>query len=206
MAEKEDQIYRNLEYVSKAYFAVEGIYPFWESAFALIVGQIFIAYFTSQACNDQKIGLVWLGLFLSFLWLILVSLNLQYANHIDTKMQKLRDCLRRCDPPPSFIWPWREKEDGSSLGNTLYSLVIGKKEEETTRQALANLPWSTWFYRRFLPFVLVCFWGQLLYKYFVTIFVIILLVLMFICYKKKSKSTKKNPDSSIPTKGCQLFM
>ena len=41
--DKDDQ-YKNLEFVSKAYSVAEGAFPLWEAVFALIVGQILIAF------------------------------------------------------------------------------------------------------------------------------------------------------------------
>jgi len=69
-------IYKNLEFVSKAYSVADGAFPLWEAVFALVVGQLLIAYFSPYAHDDQKIGLAILGLILSVVWFILVSLNL----------------------------------------------------------------------------------------------------------------------------------
>jgi hypothetical protein len=74
-----DLLYKNLEHVSSAYNAAEGVFPYWEAAFAIIVGQIFIAYYGQGICPSQKMQLAFLGAILSSIWFILVSLNLQYA-------------------------------------------------------------------------------------------------------------------------------
>jgi hypothetical protein len=75
-----EQIYKNLEYVSHAYFQAEGVFPFWEAAFALIVGQLFLAYFDPNASNSQQRWLeAVIGCIITYIWFILVSLNLQYS-------------------------------------------------------------------------------------------------------------------------------
>jgi hypothetical protein len=102
MMDKKDP-YKNLEFASKAYSVAEGAFPLWEAVFALIVGQILIAYFSSHMHVDQKIGLAFLGLVLSTIWFILVSLNFLNAYHINKKLLKIQDCLRACDPSTPFI-------------------------------------------------------------------------------------------------------
>ena len=51
---KMDLIYKNLEYVSRSYSTAEQVYPFWEAAFALIVGQLIVAYFNPDVCIYQQ--------------------------------------------------------------------------------------------------------------------------------------------------------
>ena len=62
---------KNLEFMAKAYSVAEGVFPLWEAVFALIVGQIFIAYFSTNVDHWQKILIALLGLILSFTWLYL---------------------------------------------------------------------------------------------------------------------------------------
>jgi hypothetical protein len=103
--DKIDLIYRNLEYNSNAYIAAENAFPFWESAYALIIGQLFIAYFQMPQLNikmgyfydsnfDTHIFIVLFGLILSGLWFILVSLNLQYANHMNKMIEESHKLLK----------------------------------------------------------------------------------------------------------------
>jgi len=93
-----DLIYKNLEYVSNAYSTAEGGFPYWETIFAFIVGQILIAYFTIKVdqatginvvISEQKFWLEVVGFGLSYIWFILVSLNLQNVLH----MNRIMECL-----------------------------------------------------------------------------------------------------------------
>jgi len=79
-------LYKNLEHVSHAYFTAEGIFPYWETVFALIVGQLFIAYFQG-IFPSQEILLIVFGIVLSFIWFILVSLNLQNVSYMGSQAE-----------------------------------------------------------------------------------------------------------------------
>jgi hypothetical protein len=110
MTDKND-LYKNLEFVSKAYYVAEGAFPLWEAVFALIEGQILVAYFSSHVHTDQKIGLAFLGLVISIIWFMLVSLNYLNARYINEKMDKLHSCLSVLDPSMPFVWPWPTDKD-----------------------------------------------------------------------------------------------
>jgi hypothetical protein len=170
MADKKD-IYRNLEYVSKAYFSAEQVFPFWEAAFALIIGQIFIAYFNPQLCNSQKIWLASLGAILSIIWFILVSLDYLNAAHMDRKMQGLcrryNDILEESsgkDKADStkgkqdslFIWPWPNSKDKQKW--TLKVILTGHLPDEENQVCIGDLLKSTWFWRKILPLLLCIYW------------------------------------------------
>ncbi|VVB64126.1 Uncharacterised protein [uncultured archaeon] len=131
MAIDKHDLYKNMEFALNAYSVAEGAFPLWEAVFALIVGQIIIAYFGSHMHVDQKIGLAFLGLILSSIWFILVSLNRLNAVHINEKMLKIQDYLRTSDPQTLFIWPWPKQDNPLK---------------------------STWLYRRILPGVMILAW------------------------------------------------
>jgi hypothetical protein len=84
MTDKDD-LYKNLEFALNAYTIAENVFPLWEAAFALIVGQILIV---------------------SAIWFILVSLNCLNAAYVDGEMCKIRDCIRTYHFSTPFIWPW----------------------------------------------------------------------------------------------------
>jgi hypothetical protein len=67
-----DLLYKNLEYISSAYSLAEGAFPFWEAAFALIIGQVLMAYFTPGVCIYQ---LIWLAVSRLHDFLYLVSFS-----------------------------------------------------------------------------------------------------------------------------------
>jgi len=51
--DKINLIYKNLQYISNTYNTSEQIFPIWEAAFALIVGQLMVAYFDPGICNND---------------------------------------------------------------------------------------------------------------------------------------------------------
>jgi hypothetical protein len=174
--EKKDRIellYRNLEYNSGAYIAAETAFPFWESAYALIIGQLFIAYFQSQ--SHKFIGphmfIALFGLILSFFWFVLVSLNLQNANHIDSMLQESHRLLKEelnCTPANVHfikIYPSPYEKARWSIWDIFWGNRPGNKPD------FKKMLKSTWFYRRALPFVLFIIWSILLEMLVATIFI-----------------------------------
>ena len=90
-------LYKNLEHVSHAYFQAEGVFPLWESAFALIIGQLLIAYFNPEyfyqkftASDEQRFWICLVSASMSFAWFMLVSLNLQNSLHVEERMHYLQ--------------------------------------------------------------------------------------------------------------------
>jgi hypothetical protein len=158
MTEKDD-IYKNLEFVSKAYSVAEGAFPLWEAVFALIVGQILVTYFSINENHYQKIMIALLGVILSFAWLYLVGLNYLNADHINKKMLILRDILSKCSTSTPFIWPWPIKEDKENWN--LMAIITGQLPEQP-RTSIATLIKSTWVWRKILPGILLLFWVVLI--------------------------------------------
>lgn len=165
-----DLLYKNLEHASNAYFAVETIFPVWEAAFALIVGQLIVAYFNPDIYIRQQQQLAFVGLIIAFIWFILVSLNFQNASYMDGKIKYLHKCLdtelkNDCDkdlPVRNFINPWPKDEDKKKW--TLKKIILGLNDNDKFN--LGKALKSTWFYRRILPLILCIFWVYLLiYSY-----------------------------------------
>ncbi len=160
---KIDLLYKNLEHVSAAYFAAEGVYPSWEAAFALIVGQIFIAYYGQHVCPSQQFLLAVFGVVLSSIWFIIVSLNLQYAIHIEREARRLQDMLddeikkNGSANQLEFIRPWIWEKKDWTLGDIFWG-VRPKARHVSKGVWFAVIIKSTWFYRRVLPFFLCLFW------------------------------------------------
>lgn len=150
-------LYKNLGHVSDVYFAEEGVFPYWETVFALIIGQIFIAYFNSGG----SIWLAFFGFILSLIWFILVSLNYQNALYTGGKVRDLQDRLNTeligdaSIPLREFVYPWPSDTDKEKW--TLRSIFWGTRPDETP--SLKKVIKSTWLYRRILPLVLLAFWG-----------------------------------------------
>lgn len=165
-SERIDLLYKNLEHVSAAYFTAEGVYPYWEAAFAIIIGQIFIAYYGQGSCASQQIYLAFFGVVLSLIWFLLVSLNLQYAIYIEGRARVLQNMLKNEYEKNGFrtlefIEPWVKDKLNWSVGNIFWG-TVPDGEEETKSQWFATLLKSTWFYRRALPFMLLMIWISVL--------------------------------------------
>jgi len=172
-----DLLYKNLGHVSNAYNAEESIFPLWESAFALIIGQLFIAFFDKGA-SRYLMPLAFLGLTLSIFWLALVSLNLKNAQHVVGQIEDLHKSL--ADELHSlnleFVKPWPEDEGKKNwcwLGNILLGskpkcMVKSEAKGRTTSDRpmvsrFIDLSKSTWIWRRMLPVLLIISWSYLLH-------------------------------------------
>jgi hypothetical protein len=158
MTDKDD-IYKNLEFASKAYSVAEGAFPLWEAVFALIVGQILVTYFSINENHSQKIVIALLGLILSFSWLYLVGLNYLNADHIAKNMLILRDLFSACTTSTPFIWPWPIEKDKEKWN--LMAVITGRLPEQP-RTSTATLMKSTWIWRKILPGILLLFWIALI--------------------------------------------
>ena len=172
-----DLLYRNLEYNSSAYIAAETAFPFWESAYALIIGQLFIAYFQMSQLNlnliipffefelniDPHVFIALFGLILSVFWFVLVSLNLQNSNHMDSMIQESHSLIRKelnCTPTSvSFIeiYPSFSEKANWSRWDIFWGNKPGDKPD------FKKMRKSTWFYRKSLPFVMFIIWSILLF-------------------------------------------
>jgi hypothetical protein len=162
--EKEQDIRYNLGFISKAYFSAESAFPYWETVYALIIGQLFITYF--QIKGDYQIGLfiTFVGIVFSICWFILVSLSRQLSDYRYNVMKILQIELCR-------------KYENRDLEFYSESKIFKEYEEQyqkeidefsvTIRKAFSELnPWkarnSTWYYRRLLPLILIYIWFLLL--------------------------------------------
>jgi len=157
MIDKED-IYKNLEFASKAYSIAEGAFPLWEAVFALIVAQIFVTYFNINEDHSQKIVVALLGFIFSFAWLYLVGLNYLNAAHINKKMHQLRDILSACNTSTPFIWPWPTEEDKKTWN--IKTVITGRLPERPQASTATPMK-STWFLRKILPGFLSIVWVAL---------------------------------------------
>ncbi len=72
--EKIDLLKERYEYAFNARLNSQQIYPLWENIYALIVGQIFIAYFTTSKPHYEYI-ICATGILFSFFWLVLIITN-----------------------------------------------------------------------------------------------------------------------------------
>jgi hypothetical protein len=187
-----DLLYKNLEHASATYLSIESLFPFWESAFALIIGQLFIAYFDNGALLLRP-WLSFLGSVLSIIWFLLVSLNLKNAQHMDDQIRELHKRLKNelngQRTTLEFFDPWvepKEKKKWHWFGNILLGnkppknessikerfqmmlyfpiQLLGKEERKKTVDGIINMSKSTWLLRRSLPAILTIVWMYLLFR------------------------------------------
>ena len=184
---KIDMLYKNLEHASNAYFAVETVFPVWEAAFALIVGQLFVAYFNPDICPYQQIQLAIIGTIVSSMWFILVSLNYQNALHMDGKIRHLHDLLEKdylIDlSVHDFIKPWPDSEDKDKWTIRKIFFGLSDKDKGFNLKALK----ATWFYRRLLPFILCIIWVWLWIGYILPTLVVYIIIYAELCRNLEDK-------------------
>jgi hypothetical protein len=158
-------LYKNLEFISNAYYSAEGIFPFWESAYALIVGQLLVAYFQREQSYNPVL-IIFSGLVFSFLWYRLVTLNRQHAKYLDHTMKHLEFKLiqeyRKCGLE-FYTESFPESLPGgfSSYGNKIkyFKYEFGCFAELWPKKEALK---STWYFRRMLPLILFFLWLFLL--------------------------------------------
>lgn len=147
-------LYDNLEFISKAYYSAEGIFPFWESAFALIVGQILLAYFEKGQHNPI---LILCGLIFSFFWFRLVSLNRQHAKYLAYTMKSLEfKLIQKYRKKGLKFYTESPPENFSLCENRVDFFRLNASSFAELRPTKA---WkSTWYFRRILPLSLILLW------------------------------------------------
>lgn len=87
---KIELLYKNLEHISNAYFSGEQIFPLWEAIYALIVGQLLVAFFTG---TEYKELIAVAGLIFSLTWFMVVYLSYFHARNRTIKMEDLEGIL-----------------------------------------------------------------------------------------------------------------
>lgn len=137
--DKQGMLYKNLNYISYAYYSSEGIFPFWESVYALIVGQLIIAYF-AVGYDIGKILIDFAGIIFSVCWYRIVNLSWKYSEDRVNKIKKI------------------ERELKEIYENNGLNFHEGSPKPVQEKGKLD----STWFYRRLLPRLLISFWLVLL--------------------------------------------
>jgi hypothetical protein len=184
MNDREERIYRILDFISNAYSTAENVFPFWEAAFALIIGQLLVAYFDPAYFNANgtielidlrvfkihpQMLLSIIGCIISYIWFILVSLNYQNAAFMDDKLKRLKTWIdfefeyskdykwqSEYLPDYPFVWPWPTSKERDEWG--IWNILIGHNKSETPLEGLIKARRSTWLYRRILPAILLVIW------------------------------------------------
>lgn len=168
--EKIELLYRNLEFISKAYYSAEGVFPFWESAYALIVGQLLIAYFQKETNLISNFIMVGAGLIFSFFWYRLVSLNRQHAIYLDNTMKHLEfKLIQEYYKNELTFYTESPPENFSSYGNKVkyFKFNTGLFAELLPKGSARK---STWYFRRILPLSLIFLWVILLVLLLINIY------------------------------------
>ena len=178
-----DNLYKNLDHISKAYLATESVILAWEAIFALVVGQLFIAY--TELCDTQRnefFGslIVLVGFILSMFWFALFVKSQHYQRDRVNKMKKLENCIKI--------------NDSTFLGYTTTENDIGKIH--------------AWHVTQVIPIIFACIWLVLWIFYpsrqclaffiiwsIIIIFAVWGLRLFVSLYEKEANSKGPPPDS-----------
>jgi len=155
-------INENLKHVMHATYSAEPAMLGWETIFALIEGQLIIAYFDCKNNSPQYIALF--GLILSFSWLLLVSINHMHQDYRSKVIKYLEADLKKCYHDEMGLNFWSEDicKDQRAKWWLLGVLPIEWIPEDWPRN-LKPLPlrkWvtSTWTYRFLIPLILTLGW------------------------------------------------
>ena len=89
---KIELIYKNLEYISRAYFSAEQIFPLWEAIYALIAGQLLVAFFTVKH-TDFRGSIAIAGMIFSVFWFLVINTSFTYSRERVKKFGKLEMIL-----------------------------------------------------------------------------------------------------------------
>ena len=95
-----DNLYKNLDHISKAYLSTESVILAWEAIFALVVGQLFIAYVgLDDAKRNEIFGslIVLVGFILSISWFASFVKFRHYQRDRVNKMIKLEKSIKLID-------------------------------------------------------------------------------------------------------------
>lgn len=150
----------NLEYVSNAYFSAEQAFPFWESIFAIIIGQLIIAYF-----DHPNLFLILFGILFSIMWYRITTLSWHNSTFRYNTMKYLQWKLNKSEEGKKF---YPESYIDEIIENKwMCENITSKKQSGWGISELFK--WeglgSTWWYRRVLPVFLFLFWIILLDLY-----------------------------------------
>ncbi len=101
MKDELEILYKNLDHISKAYLSTQSEIIAWEAIFALVVGQIFLAFI--QLNDDQRTGMIGsvviiLGSIFSLIWFAVFPKTQHYQRDRVRKLKKLEERIRRIDP------------------------------------------------------------------------------------------------------------
>jgi hypothetical protein len=143
---KIELLYKNLDHISNAYFSGEQIFPLWEAIYALIEGQLLVAFFTG--CEEYRGLIVIVGIIFSCTWFVVVYLSSFHSKNRTDKMEDLEDILgSECDRI-------RLKLPGN--GNfKFYKIKLSKQNKGGF---LKGCLLSTWFWRKFVPILIIILW------------------------------------------------
>lgn len=144
---KIDLIYKNLDHLSKAYFSAEQIFPLWEAVYALIVGQLLVAFFTGHKEYREEIAVA--GIIFSSIWFLVITSSHFHSKDRTNKMEDLEDILEIEYNKIRFKLP----------GNSNFKFYKIKLNEHKSRNfSKTSKLYSTWFWRKCAPLLIFVLW------------------------------------------------
>jgi len=165
--DKIDLLYKNLQHITHANYSAEMAFPYWETLYALIIGQLIIAYFQTTAFitlyswrGSARSLISFIGFVFTFSWFILVILN---HIHSQYRYEKIRDLEKSLD---GEYRTFKLDTDQSIACNLKFIPEDITKDDRETWLSIKKIvdtilyckPKSTWVYRKLLPLILSLVW------------------------------------------------
>jgi hypothetical protein len=91
---KIELLYKNLEHITHANYSAEMAFPYWETLYALIIGQLIIAYFSNRY-HPQLWLIPIIGFIFSLSWFLLVIMNHIHSLYRYKNIKNLEEKLER---------------------------------------------------------------------------------------------------------------
>jgi len=142
---KIELLYKNFDSISHAYFSGEQIFPLWEAVYALIEGQLLVAFFTANNGNG-KILIAFTGIIFSFIWFKVITLSFHYSRYRSENLLELEDILEKEYNKIRFKLP------GNS--NFKFYKIVSKPKKKGLRMYLS----TSWLWRRGTPVIIIVVW------------------------------------------------
>ena len=148
----------NLKHIMHATYSVEPAMLGWETIYALIEGQLIIAYFG----NNKNQLIILAGLFFALSWVILVDMNHKHQIYRSKAIENLEAILKDYYKNADLGFYKQDICAEQKLEWRLLWILPVKWIPESMQ--IRRILTSTWTYRKLAPILLILFW-ILIYKF-----------------------------------------